>query len=340
MSILLSFLLALAPASAQDMVGASWSGTAYAIDSATGTSAPLGGTGFGSINSMAKSPSGVLYAMAGYGSSNSLITIDPATGAGTLVGTTSLTSVRGLAFDAAGTLYAANDSSGTGIGLDDIYTVDTSTAVATLVGSTGWYGIQGLAYAGGTLYAWETGSGSGFGEGLMTVSTSTGAATDVNPAVGGSGSEVQTICASSGGQIYGARDGLYTVDSATGVTALIGSGGWAADVRGIEFKGGGGGGPTLAKSGSCPGSMTVTASGCTPSRPVAFFYGAAGTYTKPGGTCAGTTLGISSPTLAAVRTASAVGAASVSFTAPAGICGKTVQAVDLTTCATTNTITL
>ena len=170
---LITLLLAPAAAPAQDMVGVSWGGTAYAIDSATGTSVALGGTGYGSVNSMAKSPSGTLYAMAGNGGPNALITINPATGVGTLVGMTSLTSVRGMAFDAAGTLYAANDPTVTSIGVDDLYTINTTTAAATYVGSTGYFGVQGMAYAGGNLYAWEVGSGGGFGEGLMIVNTST-----------------------------------------------------------------------------------------------------------------------------------------------------------------------
>jgi hypothetical protein len=337
MSIIFALFLAAAAAPSQDMVGVSWGGSAYYIDSATGTGGLLGNTGYGSINSMAKAPNGTIYAMAGYGSSNSLITINPATGAATLVGNSNLISVRGLAFGAAGTLYAAEDTSGTGIGVDDIYTVNTTNGFATRIGSTGYSGIQGLGFANGTLYGWEAGSGSGFGIGLVTINTSTGAATDVNPAVGGTASEVQTICASPSGQIYGGRDALYTINAATGVITLVGSGGYG-DLRGIEFTGAGG--PVLSKTGTCPGSMTVAVDGCTPNRPVAFFHGPAGTYTKPGGVCAGTTLSINNPTLAAVINANGAGKASITFNATPGYCGRTVQAVNVANCKTTNTITL
>lgn len=337
MSFFLTLILAAAAAPSQDMVGVSWGGSAYWIDSASGTGGLLGGTGYGSINSLAKAPNGTIYAMAGYGSSNSFITINPATGAGTLVGMSNLISVRGMAFDAAGTLYAAEDTSGTGIGVDDIYTVNTSTGIATRVGSTGYSGIQGLGYANGTLYGWEAGSGSGFGVGLVTVNTSTGVATDVNPAVGGTASEVQTICSSPSGQIYGGRDALYTIDAATGVTTLVGAGGYG-DLRGIEFIGASG--PVLSKIGSCPGTVTVSVSGCTPNRPVALFHGPAGSYTKPNGICAGTTLGISNPTLAVVLGANGAGQASVTFNATPNYCGRTVQAVNVANCTPTNTITL
>lgn len=99
-------------------------------------------------------------------------------------------------------------------------------------------------------------------------------------------------------------------------------------------------GPSLALTGTCPGPITVTATNCTPSGHVAFFYGVAGTYTKPGGLCAGTTLGISNPTLASIRTADGSGTASVSVNAPPGICGKTSQIVDVQTCTPSNTIIL
>ncbi len=334
-----TILLAAAAAPAQDMVGVSWGGQAYWLDSATGTGGLLGNTGYGSINSLARSPGGTIYAMAGYGSANSLITINPTTGAGTLVGVSNLTSVRGMTFDGAGTLWAVNDSSGTGIGLDDLYTVNTTTGFATLVGSTNYFGMQGLGWANGTLYGWEAGSGSGIGDGLMTINTATGAATDVNPAVGGSSSEVQTICASGAGVLYGGRDALYTINAATGVTTLVGAGGYG-DLRGIEFKSGGGGGPTLSKTGTCPGPVTITVNGATPNSPVAVVYGLPGSYTRTSAPCIGLTLNVATPTLAGILSSNNSGTASISFNSPPGLCGRTVQAVDVPSCTKTNTITL
>jgi hypothetical protein len=98
--------------------------------------------------------------------------------------------------------------------------------------------------------------------------------------------------------------------------------------------------PALAAQGSCPGPMTVTATNCTPNAPVAFLYGNPGSYTNPNGICAGVTLGIASPTLAAVRNASGSGTVSVAYNFPAALCGRTVQIVDVATCTTSNTITL
>ncbi len=103
---------------------------------------------------------------------------------------------------------------------------------------------------------------------------------------------------------------------------------------------GGGAPPTLAKAGSCPGPMTLTASNCTASGQVALLYGGAGSFTKPGGQCAGLTLGISAPTLGAMVTANGSGVASLGINASAAACGLTIQGVDVATCTATNTITL
>ncbi len=102
----------------------------------------------------------------------------------------------------------------------------------------------------------------------------------------------------------------------------------------------GGSGPTLAKSGSCPGPMTLNATNCTPNSPVAILYGPAGSFTKNGNPCNGLQLGISNPTLAAILGANGSGNASLSFNAPAGACGRTVQGVDIASCTPTNTLIL
>jgi hypothetical protein len=110
----------------------------------------------------------------------------------------------------------------------------------------------------------------------------------------------------------------------------------------FEVNGGCGGPPafTLAASGSCPGPMTLDTTNGTASGSVVILYGNAGASTKPSGVCAGTTVGIANPTVGAIIGANGSGAASLSFNAPGGACGKTVQAVDISSCTPSNTITL
>lgn len=115
---------------------------------------------------------------------------------------------------------------------------------------------------------------------------------------------------------------------------------WSTLIDDNEY---GGSGPGLDVVGSCPGTVTVTATGFTPNGNVAIgFSPSTGSFTIPGGfVCAGTTLGLGgTPTLVAVLHANASGTATFSGNLPPGVCGGHIQAVDLTTCATSNVETL
>ena len=252
-TLLLSLVAFTAPAAAQDVLGLGWGGDVYDIDLATGNSTLVGNCGFDRINAMAKAPDGTLYAMSG----GDLITIDSVTGLATYVATTNLNSVRGLAFDASGTLYAAENPVPTAIDEEILYTVDVATGATTLIGAMGYFGIQGLAYAHGTLYAFDTGNGSGFGDGLITIDPMTAVATDVNPAIGGSASEAQCLFADSAGNLYCANTELFAVDAISGSVTRIGGG--AFSVRGAEVIGTG---PTISVSNLVAGqNATITVSG-------------------------------------------------------------------------------
>lgn len=98
--------------------------------------------------------------------------------------------------------------------------------------------------------------------------------------------------------------------------------------------------PSLAKTGTCPGVLTLIISDASPHGSVAIVYGPAGGFVKPTPPCQGLTLGVSPPSLGAVRTADAAGVATLNFNAPPGACGRSVQAVDVTTCVATNVIVL
>ncbi|MHC4838357.1 MAG: hypothetical protein ACYTF3_09280 [Planctomycetota bacterium] len=97
-------------------------------------------------------------------------------------------------------------------------------------------------------------------------------------------------------------------------------------------------GPRLALNGPCPGPSTVVLDFATPFAPVAFAYGAPGSFTIGSGSCAGTTIAIGSPTLAGIFGADAAGSLSLAVTLPPALCGLTLQAVDLTACTVSNTV--
>lgn len=225
-------LLGASPVTHADILGVSFSGAAYDINSATGSGVSIGSNG--GFNALAVSPGGTVWGA----STSNLWSINPLTGAGTVgpaISGMGGISIRGLAFSPGGQLFAINNggaASSTSC-CDDLFRIDVATGNATLVGSTGFAGIQALAYGSGMLYGWEVGS-SGVGAGLITLSISTGAGTDVNLGMGGSSGDIQGLAFSPQGILYGARDALYTVNTSTGAITLIGSGGYS-DVRGIEF---------------------------------------------------------------------------------------------------------
>lgn len=98
------------------------------------------------------------------------------------------------------------------------------------------------------------------------------------------------------------------------------------------------GGPQLAINGLCPGPATVVVTGATPFATIAFASSSAlGSFTIPSGACAGTTLGLASPTLLGFATADGTGTVNLAVTLPAGFCGDFLQAVDLGTCTPSNT---
>ncbi|MFO1054611.1 MAG: hypothetical protein U1F36_20500 [Planctomycetota bacterium] len=142
-----------------------------------------------------------------------------------------LNAVRAMAVRRDGRLYAIQNGGGTtGTTVPDLlYAIDPNNGAATLIGSTSAFvGIQGLAFgANNVLYGWDTNAG------LVTISMATGATTDVNPAVGAT-VDIQALGFAPGNVLYGARNALYRIDTATGVPTLIGSGGYT-DLRGLEF---------------------------------------------------------------------------------------------------------
>jgi len=110
----------------------------------------------------------------------------------------------------------------------------------------------------------------------------------------------------------------------------------------VQIDGGGSQVLTLAMTGGCPGSVTLTVSNATANGGIAMLYGAAGSFTQnsPNRPCQGLTVAINVPTLGGTITANGSGTASLSFNTPPAACGLTVQAVDLSSCTATNTITL
>jgi hypothetical protein len=206
----------------------------HTIDTTTGGSRLVGLSGYSRLNSLARNNAGVIYS-AGGSSDATLVRINPNTGGGTIVATLNVSDIRGLTFSPNDTLYAVVKSGASDklTAPDLLYTINVVSGAATLVGNTGMPGLQDIAFSStGTLYGWDVGSGSGYGLGLVMINPVTAAVTDVNPNVGGSGFDIQGISFAPDGTLYGAGSSLFKVDTTTGVSTFLGSGGYY-DVRGI-----------------------------------------------------------------------------------------------------------
>lgn len=104
----------------------------------------------------------------------------------------------------------------------------------------------------------------------------------------------------------------------------------------------GGGGLTLVADGTCPGSISFSIDGGTPNGNAALVYGfgTGPTTIPPGRPCAGTSLDVGNPNLN-FRTIqlNASGQARLTTPVPGAACDRViVQAIDLTSCDTSNTV--
>jgi hypothetical protein len=214
-----------------NLLAVAWTGASSLVDSATGVGTPLGASGAGGLNCLARDPStGIFYTVGGLQTSTTsslLYTVNPISGAAMSTGISlTVSDVRGLAFTPAGICYAIVNSTP-----DKLYTINLATGVATLVGLTGSSSIQALASdSSGALFGWAVSPSAAGQASLLTVDPATGATT----VIGNSSASIQALAFSSSGVLYGCNQALYTINTATAATAQVGAGA-LGDIRGIEF---------------------------------------------------------------------------------------------------------
>lgn len=93
-------------------------------------------------------------------------------------------------------------------------------------------------------------------------------------------------------------------------------------------------GLALSITGACPGAIEIAISGATPDGRVGLPWSRSlGSFTVPGGGCAGTDLDLDRPRLLTIVPVDAAGAVTLQRNAPAAVCGVYLQAVDLPSCA-------
>ncbi len=342
----LIFICALAGSAAgQEMIGIDFgNGNLYLIDSHDAQTALVGNIGPGLWLAMARnSQDRYFVAKSVIPNPCDLYEINTTTWQASFVVQTDLNGIRGLAFGPGDVLYAVHDTTvPIGGGPDDLYTINLSTGASTRIGATGFRALSALAYGQGTLWSWDF-----FSDGLVEIDPVTGIATDVNPFVDDRDFGLcQTLCFSDSGVLYGGYSTLAAIDTITGVPSHIAAlhPVFGATVDGLEFLPDQPAPFALWVQGQAGGPMSVQVSGAAPGARVALFgaLGGRGPSPIPGGyPCAGTLLDLRfSYLFLGLQTADAQGAAVFGpAQVPAGAQHLAqLQALDLTTCSTTNRI--
>ena len=196
------------------LIGIGFDRTLYSIDESDGSGSSIGvATAPANLNSGAIDGSGTIYSVTVSNDQLVLIQADGSSSLGPMLSRE--ISARGIAFSPAGVLFAIEGE----FGFEDDILVTIDVGIDQ---------VQALAFApDGTLYGWDG------NEGLLTVDPSTGTATDVDAAVGGTFA-IQAIEFSPDGTLYGAQDALFTISTADGSTTEVGSGSYE-NVRGLAY---------------------------------------------------------------------------------------------------------
>lgn len=331
-----------APAIGQEIIGLSPFGDVHTINPSTGSSTFLGWTwNFQALwTGLAKDSQGRLYASYGrYDTAYQIHEIDPLTGQSTFVCQTDLFGIGGLAFGPGDQLYAANDrTTPSNPHPYDLYTVDLQTGGTSLVGAMGVNIVTSLNFGRGQMWSYSEGGQLG------TVDLVSGNVTPVDPSFQGPWIGTDSMCFTDDGTLFQMNSWLWVMDTDSGVPSMIG------DLTPHFFSGGMEFLPhrpepfTVWTSGVTGGPMEIKVSGATPggSVAVAYAWGDGGPTTiPPGHPCAGLTLDLNQGvSLQGIHVADAEGQLTIGpATVPASAAmAVRLQAVDLTTCSTSNRI--
>lgn len=155
-----------------------------ALNAVSGAKTVVGNVGI-SLTTFGGTASGALFGM---DANENLYSINPATGVATLVGSTGLSPVNGttpnfsnsLSGNATELFYTLQIYSGAGMQAAELYGINPATAATTLLGPIGASGIVGSGFANSALYGFSYSSS----DEILTLNTSTGAATFVAPLSG------------------------------------------------------------------------------------------------------------------------------------------------------------
>jgi len=344
LAILASTVLMASSAMAQEIKLLGLGGDLWSVDPRNGDLSFIGLTGLNTYlwNSMAMDNQGHLYGAYGrFDFPYAIYEIDPQTAQATFVVQTNFIGIRAMAFDDNDVLYISNDRDApASFSPTDIHTLDLATGATTYLGETGTVSMNTMEFSNGILW------GYAFQRGLIQISTVDGHATDVNPIFWGPWNATSSMCFDDQGALYFLDTYLWMFDTQTAVASLVNPlslFGYWADAAFVE-----GQTPTftLWLAGTTGGPAGIKVSGATPGDTIAFAWAPGGGGPTPipsGFPCAGVQLDLNaSMQLLGTITANSQGKGFLGpqFLPAAAIDLIRVQAIDLTTCTTSNRVTV
>jgi len=330
--------------SAQELKVLDLGGNLFSIDAKTAELQFIGSAGLlpHFWNAMAMDSQGKMYGAYGrYFAPYAIYEIDPNTGQATFVVQTSFIGIRGMAFGPGDVLYLTNERDAPLIASPvDLHTLDLSTGATSLIGELDAARVQCLDFFNGELF------GNDSDRGLIKIDTNTALSTDVNPNSSEPPTLTVSFCFSDSGALFYVDSSLWMIDPQQGTYSLVEPALFLPLWAEAEFIEGPKDPFALWVGGETDGPMSVHLSGAGPNASVAVAWerggGVGGPTIIPNGfPCAGTPVNLNSGMkLLTVLQADPNGSASTSPQfVPAGA-RRTVhmQAIDLSTCETSNRI--
>ncbi len=337
----LAWVLLAVGAEAQEIIAVdALNGNVSSVDVHSGAASLIGSTGLNqySWSAMARDSSGRLIASYGrFDHPYEIHEINTSTGQATFISQTDLNGIGAMAFGPGDILYVAHDTTTpAGPHPFDLYIVDLVSGLSSRVGATGLTNLASLAYGKGELWGYDGNLG------LVRIDPATGLASDVNPSFRGPLDLTESLSFGEGDVLFLVDAGLWVMDKITGVPCLVGSTFYPGVFGGVEFLPGPAPPFALGTLGQTGGPMGAEFVGATPDGQVALLLalGPGGpTPVASGYPCAGTILDLNSGlTLVSLLRADSAGSARIgpAFVPPAAAGSARLQALDLTTCATSN----
>lgn len=220
---LATLLLTAGSASAVTMLGVAWDGIdspVYTINPLDGSRSFLGYSGMRGLNSLTRTSANEYLSVSTNPGGSVLVRIDPGTGQGTPIAVLSSGGVRGLAASATDALYAALDGG-------QILKLEQATGGILSSFRVPFVLLQALTFSpDGTLYGWDAVAG------LVVIDPVAAAGWDVNAAMGGT-TAIQSLAFDSSGTLFGVRNSLFHISTATGEATAFGLT-EESDLRGLE----------------------------------------------------------------------------------------------------------